>query len=135
MPNGYRVGGTYTRNGRQFTRRGTRIARPSVKLAAVGIAVGAAALFGTGSMLTVTVAAVGITALVCYRYRRPIRRALRPLRPVGRKAVRWADKRMGKREVFNPANGVTIKTVRGERAARRATAGNGRDYARQGEGW
>ena len=97
MPNGYRVGGTYTRNGRQFQRRGTRIARPGMKLAVLGIAVGAAALFGTGSAMTFTLAAVGITALVCYRYRRPIRRALRPLRPAGRRIVRWADKRMSRR--------------------------------------
>ncbi len=87
MPNGYRRGGTYTRNGRTFTRRGTRIAGPSTGVVVAGVAFSAAALLGTGSALTVTVAAVGITALVCYRYRRPIARAWRSVQRSGHRVL------------------------------------------------
>jgi hypothetical protein len=90
MPNGYRQGGTYTRNGKTFTRRGTSIKAPSGVMVAAGIGVGAAALFGTGSALTLGVAVVGVGAVIGWRYRRQ-------LRPVTRKLERWAGKRMGKR--------------------------------------
>lgn len=89
MSNGYRRGGSYTRNGRTFQRRGTSIKGPSPKAMAIGVAVGAAALFGTGSGATVAVATVGIAAIVCWKYRRPLGRALRP---VVRKAKRQVSK-------------------------------------------
>lgn len=132
MTNGYRRGGTYTRNGQQFTRRGTSIKAPRGLGVAAGIGVGAAALFGSGSVLTIGVAVVGVGVVIGWRYRRQ-------LRPITRRVERWASKRMGKSkpkpryDVFDPFTGRTTKQVQGERQAKRVTRGNGLDYDRTQE--
>jgi hypothetical protein len=90
MTNGYRRGGQYTRNGQTHYRRGASIKAPRPLLVAAGIGIGAAALFGSGSALTIGVAVVGVGAVIGWRYRRQ-------LRPVTRKLERWAGQRMGKR--------------------------------------
>lgn len=38
-------------------------------------------------------------------------------------------------EVFDPRDGLPVKTVRSERAAVRATRRGGLDYALKGDGW
>jgi hypothetical protein len=134
MSNGYRSGGQVTRNGRTHYRRGTNIKAPRGVMVAAGIGVGAAALFGSGSALTIGVAVVGVGAVIGWRYRRQIR-------PVTRKVQRWTSKRLSKRktrptfDIFDSRDGETLKTVRGERAAKRASRKPGMDYCPEGEGW
>lgn len=88
MPNGYRRGGSYTRNGRQHYRHGTRIASPGL-LGVAGGVVAITALTGgslVGSPVLIALTGTALLGLVAWRYRRQ-------LAPVGRRMLRWADTR------------------------------------------
>lgn len=90
MPDGYRRGGSYTRNGRTFQRRGAKIKGRGL-LVGAGVLIGFTALTGgslVGSpVLIASVAVVAVGALV-YRHRRS---------PVMLRLNRWANPRYQKR--------------------------------------
>jgi hypothetical protein len=89
MPDGYRRGGQVTRNGSTHYRRGTNIAAPKGLLVAAGALITLAAITGgtlVGSPVLVGLVGLTLVGLVVHRYRRQ-------LAPVGRRMLRWAEKR------------------------------------------
>jgi hypothetical protein len=147
MPDGYRRGGQYrTRSGATAYRRGTKIAAPKGLLVTAGALVAFTAITGgslVGSPVLVGLVGLTLVGLLVHRYRRQFA-------PVGWRMLRWAEKRTTgsasrktgpvtrgqKYEIFNPADGTTVRTVRGERKAVRVTENQpSLDYAPEGEGW
>lgn len=90
MPNGYRRGGQYrTRSGATAYRRGTKIAAPKGLLVAAGGLIAFTAITGgslVGTPFLVGVVGLTLAGLLVHRYRRQ-------LAPVGRRMLRWAEKR------------------------------------------
>jgi hypothetical protein len=93
MPNGYRRGHRYRRNGRTYYRRRARI-KPATKKSILGVTVvtaGVLTALGSGVSVLVVAGALGLGFLVI-KHRR---RIFRPLRG---KAVSWAKSHRASRE-------------------------------------
>lgn len=150
MPNGYRRGGQVTRGGRSFYRRGARI-EVGQQLRTLHRMVGVLALVSVSATVAApSLAMVGCSAFLvgwwgaAWLVRHPHAR-----RRLAQPVVRWADRRMSRRntrpvvlartpktfDVFDPVTGRTTKQTHSEWQAKRLTKGNGLDYAPEGEGW
>lgn len=93
MSDGYRRGGSYTRNGRTYQRQGARIGPRKALYATAATGITFAALTGGALVGSPVLVAFGVCALLGYVGYRNRRR----LRPVTRRLVQVAERRYGKR--------------------------------------